>query len=505
MNHFLKNARAKRFLSIDKASAKVGVEPRTFKRWEHDDYNPQLYFLKKLCEAFDATPEELGYSISAEGKVSRIAPIHLRAQAYSDGILAPAEQIGYPLLSMEADELGLQAERDWTTWFGIKQAQIMTMIGLWRGKALCCCDEIPVIIDQEIKTIDDELHLHQMGEQQAISRRQALITIVALPTTLAWEAGLVTDTALEEFLPRCAASVTVCWHLMRGKGLAAIREILPKYVSLLATVALRPSKYQQVAARLATQTSIIQAILAMHWLNFTVREAHCHDAVRYARISQDNKLQAASLMYLAYTYSHCYYPHQPQKAVPIFHQALHALADEESLLRSDILMGLSEAYAQCKEEQEALHYMDQAQKHFPAYPEHDPSFIYADCGLNTLYQWQGKMYLQLVEYFPDADYQQKAASSLLQSISVDSISERSASETMIYQADAARISGELKIYAETLRQAAQKAREIGSRRRYHDALLVYQRTPEKWVNEQPIQALAKDFFKRPPHRKGVNG
>ena len=93
MNHFLKNARAKRFLSIDKASAKVGVEPRTFKRWEHDDYNPQLYFLKKLCEAFDATPEELGYSISAEGKVSRIAPIHLRAQAYSDGIVAPAEQL----------------------------------------------------------------------------------------------------------------------------------------------------------------------------------------------------------------------------------------------------------------------------------------------------------------------------------------------------------------------------------------------------------------------------
>lgn len=73
MNRLLKTARAKKFLSIEKASALVGVEPRTFKRWERDDYNPQLYFLKRLCEALDAAPEELGYTISANGKVSRSA------------------------------------------------------------------------------------------------------------------------------------------------------------------------------------------------------------------------------------------------------------------------------------------------------------------------------------------------------------------------------------------------------------------------------------------------
>jgi hypothetical protein len=68
---------------------------------------------------------------------------------------------------------------------------------------------------------------------------------------------------------------------------------------------------------------------------------------------------------LGYTYSHCYYPRQPQAAIPIFHKALHALGDKTSLLRSDILMGLSEAYAQCKEEQDALHYAGLAQEHFP--------------------------------------------------------------------------------------------------------------------------------------------
>lgn len=90
MNHLLKAARAKKFLSIEKASAMVGVEPRTFKHWEAEDNNPQLYSLKKLCEALDATPEELGYSIS-NGKVARIVSAHVEARTGSngDGVVQP--------------------------------------------------------------------------------------------------------------------------------------------------------------------------------------------------------------------------------------------------------------------------------------------------------------------------------------------------------------------------------------------------------------------------------
>lgn len=84
MNQFLKTARAKKFLSIEKASAMVGIDPRTFKRWERDDYNPQLYFLQKLCEALDAAPEELGYSISAGGKVLRIVSPHIEGRTGSN-------------------------------------------------------------------------------------------------------------------------------------------------------------------------------------------------------------------------------------------------------------------------------------------------------------------------------------------------------------------------------------------------------------------------------------
>ncbi len=457
----------------------IAVTEKDIGRWETGKRHPGPYYREKLCSLFETNAAALGF---------------LRQK--SEAIEAKS----VPAQVNQADERPYYEERDWTTWFGLKQAQMLTMVSMWRGRALLC-DEVQTMVDQEIKAIDYELRQHHVEKQQAISRRQALITIAAFPTALMWGSALTSDAAIEDFLPQSAASITTCWHLMKGSGFTTLGDILSTSVPFLATLALRPSKYQQVAARLATQASIIQGILAMHQLNFTAREAHCSDAVRYAAISNDNKLKAASQMYLGYTYSHCYYPRQPQKAIPIFQKALHDLGGEASLLRSDILIGLGEAYAQCGEEQEALRYLGLARDHFPAYPEHDPNFIYADCGLNTLYQWQGKTYLQLVEHFPDAGYQRRAADSLIKSVGVHSISARSTGETAIYQADAARVLGELRIYAETLRQATHIARDIGSQRRFNDAFLVYQRTPDRWIKEPEIQALAKDVFKQLPARK----
>lgn len=267
---------------------------------------------------------------------------------------------------------------------------------------------------------------------------------------------------------------------------------------MLTTIALRPSKYQQSAARIATQTSILQAIIAMHRLNFTAREGHCKDAIRYSKISGDNKLQAAALMYLGYTLSFCYQPRRPEKAIPVFLEGLYVLGDDDSLIKSDILMGLGEAYAQCNDEQNALYYLGLAHNHFPSDPELNPSYKYAECGLTTLYQWEGKTYLELVEYQPDRGYQKKASNALMQSIGASSLSARCTNETIIYQADAARALGELEIYSDTLTQAATMAMEIGSKKRYNEALQVYQKTPEKWLTEAPIQRLARDTFRQLP-------
>lgn len=384
-------------------------------------------------------------------------------------------------------------------WFGQKQAQMLAVVMTWRGQALSY-DPLQVYIDQEMGGFEAMVQQHPGEADYELSRRQALITIAALPASLfSWRLpGPFSDSAVEEFLPQCAASITACWHLLRGKGFAVAQEVLSQYVPMLMTIALHPSKYQQGAARLATQAKILQAILTMHQLNSAGREMHCHEAVRCARLSGDCRLLAAALMYLGYTYSYCCRPRLPEKALPLFQEALAVLGNEDSLLRSDICMGLADASAQCKEEAQALHYMELAQNHFPTHPEQDPSFIYADCGLDTLYQWEGRMCLDLAEHYPDRGYQQQAWDALVKSTAVPALTARAANETMIYRADAARLLGDLPVYSDCLLEGAQLATALGSQKRYDEALEVFQRTPQRWWREQRVLMLARDVFRQLP-------
>ena len=479
----LKGARLARNWTQSEACEAAGVADITsWQRWERGTHAPSHYYRRKLCALFKKTPEELGFFAETQEEPSIII-VHNKQEI---------------MLSASIHKYPEEEYRDWATWFGIKQAQLFAMINVWSRQALSH-DEIQTMIHQEIKIMDEALNQYEAQEQHSISRRQALIAIAALPTTLlSYNHDVALSAIAEEFLPQCSASVTACWHLLNTKGFTAVSEILSKYVPLLSTIALRPSKYQQDAAKIATQTSILQAIAAMHRLNFTAREGHCKDAIRYSKISGDNKLQAAALMYLGYTLSFCYQPRRPERAIPVFLEGLHVLGNGNSLLRSDILMGLGEAYAQCNDEQNALHYLGLAHDHFPSDPELDPSYTYAECGLTTLYQWEGKTYLELLEYQPDRGYQRRASDALLQSIDATSLSTRCTSETIIYQADAARALGELEVYSNNLTQAATMAIEIGSKKRYNEALQVYQKTPEKWFTEPLIQELARDIFRQLP-------
>lgn len=60
-NQLLRQARQKRCWSQAELAEQVGVSNETVSRWENGVSKPQPYQLKKLCEVFDKTPEELGY------------------------------------------------------------------------------------------------------------------------------------------------------------------------------------------------------------------------------------------------------------------------------------------------------------------------------------------------------------------------------------------------------------------------------------------------------------
>ncbi|MBX5457624.1 MAG: hypothetical protein IRZ31_12035 [Thermogemmatispora sp.] len=59
----------------------------------------------------------------------------------------------------------------------------MRMISTWQGHALAC-EEVQALIDQELVMIDDTLQHYSRQEGLELSRREALVTIAALPTVL---------------------------------------------------------------------------------------------------------------------------------------------------------------------------------------------------------------------------------------------------------------------------------------------------------------------------------
>lgn len=303
---------------------------------------------------------------------------------------------------------------------------------------------------------------------------------------------------VEEFLPQCASGLKVCWHLMQSDGLALAEEILAQYLPTLVVLTFRLSKYQETAASLATQAKILQAILAMHRMNLVGREMACHEAIQYSAHSGDSGLIAASKMTLAYTYTYCI--KRPEQAIVAYLEALQALGDEVSLLRSDIYMGLASAYAQHREEQEALTAIGQAKEHFPDHPELDPRFLYADCGRAELSQWEGKMYLDLARHYPDRAYSQRAYDAFSKSNEHNAVADRSTSETLIHFAEAALGLGDLEQYTLCLRNGAQLALSVGSKKRFNEAFTVFKQTPLVWRAEPHIQALDTIFYQYPSRR-----
>jgi transcriptional regulator with XRE-family HTH domain len=62
-NRLLRDKREAYHWTIEEVSAKIGVDPRTYRRWEHGEQRPHLHSLKRLCTVFESSAEDLGYSI----------------------------------------------------------------------------------------------------------------------------------------------------------------------------------------------------------------------------------------------------------------------------------------------------------------------------------------------------------------------------------------------------------------------------------------------------------
>jgi len=229
----------------------------------------------------------------------------------------------------------------------------------------------------------------------------------------------------------------------------------------------------------------------MHKLDFTGLEIHCAGAVRFGRMSGNGRLLAATLSGQGYVYT--FHLSSTKRAISIYNEGLGLLEGNAFLNKAYLEQGLASAYALNGNEDKAIEMIKQARATMPEHPELDPLSHLIDFGLADLDRLEGRAYLALAETIHSGNYAEKAYHAFSQSTSKQATSDRSWSQTLIHQAEAALVLGDLHMFLVCLEQGLSIALQIGSQKRESEARSVLSKAPELWQKEKKYQELVKMF------------
>lgn len=453
--------------------ARTLVSQRQFERW----YSGSLKTLPRpdACRVLEYM---FGHP-AAELLSPPAATLHAvgRGAAGEDLVVVPR---GFTAALIDAQPRALSP--DWPAWFGLKLAQMITIVDGWRPVSGIA--PLQTLLNEEILMTeaavpgDDQ----QVMALREISRRQALVTIGALPMAMTG-----TSQDVDVFLARCAASLTACWHLLKGTDLAAVEQLLAGYLMPLTAAARKPSPCQQAAAGLAAQAHRICGIISLHREQLSIREQHCKQALQFAEISADASNHASALISLASTY---FYAADPGAAALTYEQAFRHGTALPQLQRSRIFAELAVVYGQLGREQNSIRAAAEAEELYPDRPELDPSYLYAEFTPASLVLERGLACIALAEQFPGHSYGKTAASVFARATSpMPAIPDRIRFEIVNHQATTAVLLGDLDAFAGFLTQGLDGVALLGSRQRLREMQATWRRAHQRWPNEPRVRAL----------------
>ena len=346
----------------------------------------------------------------------------------------------------------------------------------------------------------EDVSILDTGISETMDRREAIKKIRDIGIALTLTPGIILNTPFLQQLPLAAKPSSIdgetlnhfakltetCWHLSKGTELEVAEPTLWAYLSRLTTIAQQSSEHQRIASRIASQGYLLAALLAGHRDDLNARQHFCEQALLFANVAEDRNLQVASLRQLALTFD---YKERPGKALQTYQQSIPYLDEVSPLLRSRMYAGLSGSHAAFEQEKEALRFLGLAYESFPEKPEHDPSFLYADCDYFTLLLWDGLTHLDLHQ-LKEAEKAFAQVDGLHPKIHVP---ERVRIEFLNYQAETFTKLRKMEQAHTYLEEAVKASLALGSERRYSQAFEVYKQTRIVWHNETRIKELGELF------------
>lgn len=402
------------------------------RKWEKGIHPPSPFYVARLCRVFECDAYQLG--------IGDIKPL----------LTSSPEHL--PLVDIHTPALWLM--------------RLITVIDHWRSPRFC---ELQSTVNQEIRMIDK------------LSRRDALVTLVALPTILL---GLNITPPIEEILARYAASITACWNLYFDGGTEEIQAYLTLHLPNLTALAKTPSKYQKSAAVLASQAYQLEWQLALQDQDFGRALFATQESFICGDIASDPNLLLASRVRRAHVYFHLKNPTQQMR----HHEAaLQYVSNVSPLLKSWMNMVIAENHASLHHHKEAEQFIGLAQDNFPQHPEDDLNASYVPVTQYTLSMFETKTYLRLSQ-------PEKALNSIqrVEKDIPDALVPRRV-ELFNHRLMALCDLGEMSEACDLFERAEQGARQ--SKLRYNEVCEVYSVMCTKWPDESRVLAL-EDLLRR---------
>ncbi|HEU5380331.1 MAG TPA: helix-turn-helix transcriptional regulator [Ktedonobacteraceae bacterium] len=462
INQKLRAAREKNLWTMADAAAAVGVSEQTWSRWENGARKPHISTLKMLCEAFSATPGELGFGHLVYQSTVEISPTWLGTKPI---LVTPVTS------SVDMFEIGLMAlimaqqQNHWTV------------------------EDLQSHIEQTLRELD--AMTIEKPDQGGISRRQALGFFAGLPIAIMGATQMAPSSASsltpEEVLPLYASGIPACWRLYFAGGLAEVRRVLPDYITQTVSIVQRSPKYQQVAASLASKAYQLEYLLALQRQDFGNALTQARLAFQYADLADDNNLRLASLVRQGNVF---FALKRPLQCVQKYSEAIQYNKGTSSLLLGQAYIGLAEAQARMGLAQEAQYSHGLALDTFPGVPEDDPQYEYTHFNHFTLANFRGLMYLRLEQpqeawqVFTQAD---KIIPQGLVPRRVELLSRQAATSLEL---------GDLEQTSTYLEKATIAALKLGSELRFSENDDTYLQIQARWPSEKRVKALGELFQRK---------
>lgn len=288
-------------LTQSEMATRIGATTQAYYRWERGKARPQAYYRRKIREAFQKElvasgiesplAQEENASELEPDQETTIPPDQKPSQDTEESSPIPITP-NRPVLPPAPD-----IPEDATMMPSAENVETATPVALWTPA-----------VQSTIRLFMKELDAMNPTKNDQISRRGLIETLARLPMLslgLSVPGKIVPSARYGDAIASCATALEGCWELYRSSDANDILlafQCVSKYLPILKTIANDSAGYRRETLDLATQYTLLKALLGWNCTEMTEATVFAKDAVALSKATGDISLQLSAYRTLARRY-----------------------------------------------------------------------------------------------------------------------------------------------------------------------------------------------------------